>query len=228
VGGLPLLHHQLLALAAAGVNDVVIVVGFGEDQIRESAGTAVRYVVNDRFDETNSMYSFLLAQDMVHEDAIVMNSDLFFHPALLARLLEFDGDALLYDSSSGEEDEQMKVRVAGGRLVEMSKAMRRDRICGENVGILRLSSTTGERAVAAARAIAAGGGEQAWLAAAINCIALDQPIRCVDVAGWPWVEIDFPEDLVRARVEVFPSVAGAIRRHEPAPLNGHAMLRSGS
>ena len=36
----------------------------------------------------------------------------------------------------------------------------------------------------------------------------------MDVAGWPWVEIDFPEDLWRARAQVFPSVSEAIDQVE--------------
>ena len=32
----------------------------------------------------------------------------------------------------------------------------------------------------------------------------------MDVAGWPWVEIDFPTDLDRARSEIFPAVVGAL------------------
>ena len=206
VGGLSLVEHQLLSLAQVGITDVVIVVGFEQEQIRDSVGTSARYVLNDRFAETNSMYSFLLSLDLVHDDVIVMNSDLYFHPALPAWLRGLQSDALLYDSASGEEDEQMKVRVDHGRLVEMSKVMRRDRICGENVGMLRLSSNSMRSVADAARAIVAAGGERAWLAAAINRVALDHPIRCVDVAGWPWVEIDFPEDLARARSEVFPAV----------------------
>lgn len=210
VGGVSLVEHQLMALAQVGINDVVIVVGFEQEQIRESVGPSARYVLNERFAETNSMYSFLLSLDLIHDDVIVMNSDLYFHPALPAWLQGLQGDALLYDSGSGEEDEQMKVRVDHGRLVEMSKVMRSDRICGENVGMLRLTSETMWRVADAARAIVAAGGERAWLAAAINHVALDHPIRCVDVAGWPWVEIDFPEDLARARSEVFPAVVGAM------------------
>ena len=156
-------------------------------------------------------------------DVIVMNSDLYFHPALLVRLRELEGDALLYDSASGEEDEQMKVRVDHGRLVEMSKVMRSDRVCGENVGMLRLSSTSMRHVADAARAIAAAGGERAWLAAAINQVAVDHPIRCVDVAGWPWVEIDFPEDLARARSEVFPAVAGEMAMESYGLLGVHSM-----
>ena len=216
VGGAPLVWHQLEALAEVGIDDVVIVVGFGQDQIRESVGTMVRYVVNDRFAETNSMYSFLLTRSLIHEDVLVMNSDLFFHPALVARLLDQSGDALLYDSGSGDEEEQMKVRVARGRLVEMSKALPSDLVCGENVGMLHLAPATVEDAFAAARAIAASGGERAWLAAAINRVALDHRIRCLDVVGWPWVEIDFPGDLQRAREEVFPQVVDGLARSQPA------------
>jgi choline kinase len=223
VGGLSLVEHQLAALTQVGISDVVIVVGFEHGQIRESVGASARYVINKRFAETNSMYSFLLSLDLIRDDVIVMNSDLYFHPALLVRLQELDGDALLYDSASGEEDEQMKVRVDHGRLVEMSKVMRSDRVCGENVGMLRLSSTSMRHVADAARAIAAAGGERAWLAAAINQVAVDHPIRCVDVAGWPWVEIDFPEDLARARSEVFPAVAGEMAMESYGLLGVHSM-----
>ncbi len=225
VGGLSLVEHQLVALAQVGISDVVIVVGFEQEQIRDLVGASARYVLNERFAETNSMYSFLLSVNLIHEDVIVMNSDLYFHPALPARLQELGGDALLYDSASGEEDEQMKVRVDRGRLVEMSKVMRSDRVCGENVGMLRLSPKCMRRVAHAARAIVAAGGERAWLAAAINHVAVDHPIRCVDVTGWPWVEIDFPEDLARARSEVFPAVVGATATQSSGLIGEPSMAR---
>src|SRR5262245_57159174 len=123
VGGVSLVHHQLAALADAGVTDVTVVVGHAEQQVRDELGESVRYVVNPVFAETNSMYSFLLAGQRVHDDVIVLNADVFLHPGLLARLVETDGDALLYDSTSGDEDEHMKVSMSDGRLVELSKEM---------------------------------------------------------------------------------------------------------
>jgi choline kinase len=108
----------------------------------------------------------------------------------------------------------MKVQVANGHLVEMSKVMDGARVSGENLGMLHLSAAGVASAARAARAIVNAGGEQAWLATAINSVAVEHPIRCVDVAGWPWVEIDFPEDLWRARAQVFPSVSEAIDQVE--------------
>ena len=156
------------------------------------------------------MYSFLLGERALDEDLVVMNSDIFCDPRLFQMLLAAEGDALLYDSSSGDEDEQMKVHVRNGTLVEMSKTMSPGRVSGENVGILRLSRETAESAAAAAAALIAAGHERGWLAEAINFAAADHPITCIDVVGWPWVEIDFPEDLARARQEVFPRVAAEL------------------
>ena len=107
----------------------------------------------------------------------------------------------------------MKVQVANGHLVKMSKALRRRPVSrGENLGMLHLCAA-GVALPPRAGAIVNAGGEQVWLATAIN-VAVDHRIRCLDVAGWPWVEIDFPEDLWRARAEVLPSVSEAIDQVE--------------
>lgn len=226
VGGMPLVHHQMAALAEVGIGDVVIVVGYEHQQIRDAVGHSARYAVNMRYADTNSMYSFLLGRGLVGDDVLVMNSDLLFAPALLERLLAHDGSALLYDSGYGTDDEEMKVRIRDGRLVEMSKVMQGPAVAGENVGVLRLTGGALRTATASAQAIVAGGGERAWLAAAVNCAAVDHEIACVDVAGLPWVEIDFPEDLARARTEVFPAVARAAAHHHAGSPLEPAQLRS--
>lgn len=226
VGGRPLIDHQISALAEIGIEDVVIVVGYEQDMVRDAVGAGARYVVNNRYAETNSMYSFLVAQSMLDQEVVVMNSDLFFHPGLAATLCETPGDALLYDSDSGGEDEHMKVRVRHGRLVEMSKRMRPERVAGENVGMLKLSPRTMDQTATAARKILAQGGEREWLASAVNRVAAHRAIGCVDVSGWPWVEIDFREDLDRARDDVFPAVAEDLSMRDDEWSQSFAMLGS--
>jgi len=171
VGGVPLLRHHVAILASVGITDVVVVVGYGQEIVRASLGGRVTYVVNESFGETNSMVSFLLAAQGSHEDVVVMNGDVFFHPVFLSWLVAAPGDALLYDSTSGDEDEHMKVRVRAGHLVKMSKVLPVEDVCGENVGILRLTRRTVEDLVLEARAIVAAGGKRAWFSAAVNRVA---------------------------------------------------------
>ena len=154
---------------------MLVVVGYQQASVRDSVGSWARFVTNERFAETNSMYSFLLGERVLDDDLLVMNSDIFCDPRMFQVLLAADGDALLYDASSGDEDEQMKVHVRDSVLVEMSKALPPGRVSGENVGILRLSRETAESAAAAAAALIAAGHDRAWLAEAINVTAADAP-----------------------------------------------------
>ncbi|MGH9037034.1 MAG: NTP transferase domain-containing protein [Acidimicrobiia bacterium] len=209
VGGVPLLHHQLRALTEADVHDVIIVVGFQHHRVRQAVGSGARFVVNERFAETNSLWSFLLAGPLVDTDVLILNSDVYFHPDLLHRLLAAEGDALLYDSGSGHDNEHMKVWIRQRTLVAMAKDLPALRTHGENVGMLRLSLATARQIFAAGREIVDRHGDLSWLAAAVSQAATTRAIRCIDVAGIPWVEIDFPDDLRRARTEVFPAVSGA-------------------
>ncbi len=156
---------------------------------------------------------------------VVLNSDLFFAPELLDLLLEAGADSLLYDARSGDEDEQMKVRLDGERLVEMSKTLPDHHVSGENLGMLYLSEQTADATYDAAETLTAQGELGAWLATAVNEAARERDIRCVDVEGAPWVEIDFPEDLDRARMEVYPAVARAIETDDRV-LGDSPLLRS--
>ncbi len=212
IGGRPLIEHQLDALAGVGVEQVDIVVGFEQDQVRGAVGDRARYVVNERYAETNSLYSFLCAAERGPDDAFVLNADVLFDERVLWRLLDARPDAVAYDSTSGDQAEEMKIDHRGGELVEMRKDLADHRARGENLGVLRLSRAAVARARAAARELVwTRDALNDWLASAVNRVAEHHAIDCVDVAGLPWTEIDFPEDLEAARDEVWP----AIRRAAP-------------
>ena len=206
VGGRPLIEWQLDILAEHGIRDVTIVVGFGEDAVREVVGRRSRYVVNDLYRETNSLYSFFLAREVIATGGFVLNADVLFHPSVLARLNVPGDGAVAFDSASGTEPEHMKVEHCGNRLVAMRKDMEAHRACGENLGVLRLGRRAARTTIAAAEAIIRAGGGREWLSSAINLAAAAHTIECVDVAGTPWIEIDYPEDLDRARTVIWPRI----------------------
>ena len=52
------------------------------------------------------------------------------------------------------------------------------------------------------------GESNAWAPKAFDALAQHWPLLAVDIAGVPWTEIDFPEDLVRAEREIEPALAG--------------------
>src|SRR5436190_17293719 len=125
MGGMTLLERQVRTLQRVGIDDIVIVVGCQADRVRRVCGSSVSYVENARFSETNSLYSLWTARALLSEGFVVLNCDVLFHPGLLDDLLATHVDAALLidflkpgDAPLG--DEEMKVQVRDGLIVDMS------------------------------------------------------------------------------------------------------------
>lgn len=211
VGGKTLIEHQLEALSAEGVGPVVVVVGHAEEQVRDVLGDAVEYVVNPRPKETNSLYSLWLARDHLGGDVLILNSDLFFHPDVLKLLLKQDGNALAFDSGSSCGAEQTKVGLNGSRVTDLGKDFPETGARGENLGLIKLDSLGGDALLRRAEAIISQGGEKTWVTEAVRSILADVDVTGVNVAGLPWVEIDFPYDLDVARRKVWPAIRQSLQ-----------------
>jgi choline kinase len=146
---------------------------------------------------------------------LVLNGDVLFPHQVVRGLVECKESALAFDSRSGEDAEHMKVSVRQGRLLEMSKQLPSRRTKGENLGLLHLTEEVARAAFDAAARLLRAGRERDWVGAAINVVARLHPITCVDVAGLPWVEIDYPQDLAAARAHIWPAIASLGLAAEP-------------
>ena len=191
---------------------MAMVVGFGADEIREIVGIRAEYVHNPRWATTNSLYSFSLARSWVTGPVMIFNCDLLLHPEIIDRLLAAGEDSIAFDSSSGDGREQMVVRFRDGSLIDMGKDLARVGESGENVGVIYLSAETARDLFDRADSIIAEGGEREWLGVALRSIVRQRRLRGVDIAGLPWMEIDFPYDLERARKQVWPQISGSKSR----------------
>ena len=104
VGGVPLIEHQLRVLRQVGIDRVCVLVGYAADRVEALVGGACECIRNERFADTNSLYSLLLARRWVSGPFVLLNSDVFAHPDIYHRVLAVGGSALAYDSSTGVGD----------------------------------------------------------------------------------------------------------------------------
>ncbi len=210
IGGTPLIEHQLRMLEMVGIKQVTVVAGYRADAVRRIVESRARVIRNGAWDDTNSLYSLSLCRGRVSAPMLVMNCDVLVHPLALQRLLSAPGSAFLYDSSSGDADEHMKVELHGGRLKAMSKTLPAERSHGENVGILHFQAEAAQALFRAASDLLAQGHRKMWMAAAVERVARSLPLHGVNIDDLPWVEIDFPDDLDRACTHVWPHVTCAL------------------
>lgn len=209
LGGRTLIERQFSYLRACGITEIAVVVGFQAKRIRRICGPEVEYVENPIFAETNSLYSLWLARHLFGDGFVVMNSDVFFHPQILSDLLTARyEDAILvsWRNHTKYGDEEMKVKVRGGHLLDISKTMAPDEADGENVGIVKFGASGAGVLAKELEKLIAGGAKKTWAPRGFLEFSKSRPLHAVSTRGFPWIEIDFPDDLRRAQDEILPRI----------------------
>ena len=208
VGGRTLLDRQVAALTEAQINELVLVLGFEAERIRRHCPPHTAFVVNSRFAETSSLYSLWLAREHLVDGFVVLNCDVLFHPQLLTKLISspFE-DALLVDFANSQlGEEEMKVKVSDGRVIDIRKDMDPAEADGENVGMVKFSPQGAQRLIEEMDSLISRGHERDWAPRAFRQFATRFPLHAISTDNYPWIEIDFPEDYRKAKEEVFPKI----------------------
>jgi L-glutamine-phosphate cytidylyltransferase len=227
VGSCTLLERQLSTLRSCGIDAVTVVAGYGASHVRRVCGPGVGVVHNARFASTNSLYSLWLARDLLADGFLVLNSDVLFPRQLLEDLLtaRYEDALLVAARGAGEySDEEMKVQIRAGRIAAISKAIDPAEADGENIGVGRFGQSGAALLVEEMNRLVADGGVREWLPAAFAAFCRRRPLWAIESRGFPWIEIDFPEDYWRACGEILPAIDALDdpRPHAPIVARGAA------
>jgi choline kinase len=214
VGDRPILAHMLSALEAAGIREATLVVGHCADQVRQAAGTQcgrmrVSYVENPQYTR-GSVLSLYAARAQLAEPVLVMDADVIFPREFLRRLLSAAApSAFLIDRGFQDTGEEVKFYTRGDRVIALGKKVMPEswEQVGEGVGFFKCGVEAGLELVPLLARVIAESGELSEYEDAFNLLVQHHHVGWVDVTGLPWTEIDFAEDLRRARDEVWPLVA---------------------
>ena len=209
VGDRTLLERQTQSLKRSGIEQIAVVTGYLAAEVRRACDPDVEIVVNTRYESTNSLYSLWLARDLLIDGFVVLNCDVLFHDQLLLDLLTArDEDALLMAAPRGQvySDEEMKIRVRAGCVADIAKTLAPEETDGENVGIAKFGAAGAALLVEELSRALVDGGQRDWLPRAFAAFARRRPLHVVETRGFPWTEIDSPEDYWRACADVLPAI----------------------
>ena len=143
-GDTTILDLTLRNLAAVGLTDVVIVVGYAAEAVearrealQDRYGVKITLVYNDRAEEWNNAYSLWLARDHFAQGALLVNGDTV-HPVSVEKTLLAErgaGVRLAVDAVKKCADEEMKVVFdENGQLTRITKLMDPADAFGEYIG----------------------------------------------------------------------------------------------
>jgi len=203
VGGTTIIERQLDILRRHDVCDIIIVVGYRtktiEERLRERG---ITFVFNPFYETTNVLTSFWFAREKLYDDFIFLHGDTVFETPILEDMLHTEGDVVLPVNFKDCEEEDMKVIIKDSQILRITKEMSPQESDGEFIGIAKVRKRVLKDLIEIVDDFMARRKFNLFFEAAIQKLIDSDKflITCTDTKDYFWNEIDFIEDLERARM----------------------------
>jgi choline kinase len=209
VGPQRLIDYQLQALRQAGVDEVVLVVGYEAEQIRAHCGGAARYIENPDYLGTNSIYSLYLAAAELDADTFLFNCDILFHPQVLRRLLARP-NAVAVDARVERMAGEMNVACdAQQRVRAISKQLAPGQSQAQSAQLAKFDRQGALEVAGEVARLVREQHRDVFPTSAYGPLIARGGLWAVEVGDLPWGEIDSLEDYERVSRDVLPRLGGA-------------------
>jgi choline kinase len=195
VGGVPLIVRAIRNLERAGVDEVVVIVGYLGDVLEQGLrrykfNLDVRFVRNDEFDKPNGT-SLLKAKAFVQGPTFVLMSDHLWAPELILPIDAYSlaaGEAVLGIDFDIERcidiPDATKVFLEGERIVRISKEL--PEYHALDTGVFKITEGLIEELERA------DGPEGCSLSQGVQALAARGAMKAVSVGSAMWIDVDTP------------------------------------
>jgi choline kinase len=218
-GGMSLLERHLRMLKTAGIEDVVLALGFRHELVEAELARLdwkprPEIVLNMNF-ALGSVLTLHTVADAVTRggDILLMDADVLYDERIMTALVggNHPVSRLLIDRDFEAGDEPVKLCLRNGAPIELRKRLAENLdfdMIGESVGFFRFDQAGARRLAALVAGYADNGRADMPHEEAVRDLIKEgsQALEVSDVTGCPWIEIDFPIDVVRATEEVLPQL----------------------
>lgn len=227
--GQSLLERHIDILRACGIEELVMVLGYRRDEMEAElkaidADDFVRTIFNPDFHD-GPVVSLWKARDVLKSgsDILFMDADVLYPPLLIERLIASPHPTcLLFDGNIDVGEDPVRICVRDGGIVDFGKMIEGQfDAVGEWPGFMKMSPAVASLiADATARYVEAGDVRLAYEPAMRDVLLASPPdtFGFEDITGIPWIEIDFPSDLVRAQRIIYPQVVATSAESEDGEI----------
>ncbi len=206
--GRSLIAWQISALAANGIEEIVVVTGFRDDKLEAALaaltvpGVTITTRFNPFYKVADNLGSCWIAREAMDQDFIILNGDTLVSPEIVGRLIAGATAPITVtiDVKDSYDLDDMKVQRDGDRLLQIGKRLEPAETNAESIGMLAFK---GDGPAIFRRQVEAmmrtPEGVLNWYLKAIHALAPSGVVGTVSIEGLRWAEVDFPEDLPIAR-----------------------------
>lgn len=119
-----IISRQLKLLEENGIKDVIITTGPFEDKLINYCNSLnldlnIKYINNDKYRETNYIYSIYKARNELNDDIILMHGDLVFSDEVLKMLMENSNSVMTVSSTVDLPEKDFKAVIEDDKIIKV-------------------------------------------------------------------------------------------------------------
>lgn len=148
VCGKPILQHQIDAFRGAGIKQIIVVVGYRAEDVKDFLincnQTEITLIENEDYATTNNMYSLWLAKKelVCSGNFVLCNGDVVFDKSIILRLIDSPANCIVCDKGKYNE-ESMKITLdANGFINDISKTISVEQAFGNSIDVYSFAEDT--------------------------------------------------------------------------------------
>ena len=179
-----------------------IVAGFEYQKIMKKMENKCNIIINPFFKKTNSIASLWFAKNILCDDVIIINADIYFTTDIFSEILNFkEHSFVVCDSSRNFNDSDYKITVKKNRILNMGKTIDANLYCAEYAGITKLCKKDALLLSDKIDCMVKNGEYDTWYETALVRLINEKKLNLsfLDISNYKWTEIDTIQDLKLAR-----------------------------
>lgn len=204
VDGKTVLEQMLDSLLKNKVRDICIIIGYLGDKIESVIGRTygkanITYLEN-RYYHKGSILSVWAARGYFDDDMLLMDADVVFEEGILRRLISSQNqNCFLLDADYKDSGEEMKIAALNGKVAQIARRITvpHDKV-GEGIGFFKLSKRYRKEFLRILENRIASDKDCDYEDALDEFVRVS-PVGFEEITGMKWTEIDFREDIAKAR-----------------------------
>ncbi|MBC8489391.1 MAG: phosphocholine cytidylyltransferase family protein [Bacteroidetes bacterium] len=198
VGGRRIIDRQIAAIREIGIKDILIVVGYKGDVIKDDLGNSVRYREYHDYNKTNNLHTLWSVKDELQSDFLCFFSDVLFDSELIKKAKDSIQDFCMIIDTSRVLEGTMRVTIKDGKLTAIGSQVSISNASGNFIGIAKFTKAGANKLVKQMEKMISGYHDDYYTMAIDILAKKGTEIGYVDVGNGNWIEVDTKEDFERA------------------------------
>jgi len=209
IGDKTIIEMMISHIQGCNIEEIIFVTGYRENQLKEYIKTTFpnlksSFVTNEKYAETNTGFSLMLAKDFVqNSDFVKFDADVVFDKEILKKLVECEQENVFcIDKNIHLAAEEIKVIVDdNNKITHISKTVDPQKAMGESIGIEKIGKTTAKILFEELELMMKDpkNYQEYYEGAYERLVKNGEFFYALDITGSKWVEIDTHEDFGLAK-----------------------------